>query len=71
MVFLPSQLSEGDLGRVLGATSHGVAVTGSSALGKVGHPIWSTDISESNGTWFFLVALPDVAIVGGKYLLDS
>ncbi|KAL8099678.1 alpha-crystallin domain-containing protein 22.3 [Apium graveolens] len=61
MVFLPSQSNEGHLERVLGATSHGVAVTGSAALGKVGHPIGSIDISESNDTYLFRVALPGVA----------
>ncbi|XP_017258416.1 alpha-crystallin domain-containing protein 22.3 [Daucus carota subsp. sativus] len=61
MVFLPSHSNEEDLERVLGATSHGVAVTGSAALGKVGHPIGSIDISESNDTYLFRVALPGVA----------
>lgn len=70
MVFLPSQSNEGHLERVLAATSHGVAVTGSAALGKVGHPIGSIDISESNDTYLFRVALPGVARDSSKYLLN-
>lgn len=70
MVFLPSQSNEGDLERVLGGSAHGVAVTGSAALGKVGQPIGSIDISESNDTYLFRVALPGVARDSSKYLLD-
>lgn len=61
MVFLPSHSSEEELERVVAATSHGVAVTGSAALGRVGRPIGSIDISESKDTYLFRVALPGVA----------
>lgn len=61
MIFLPSHSSEEELERAVAATSHGVAVTGSAALGKVGRPIGSIDISESKDTYLFRVALPGVA----------
>lgn len=61
MVFLPSHSSEEELERVVAATNHGVAVTGSAALGRVGRPIGSIDISESKDTYLFRVALPGVA----------
>lgn len=70
MVILPAQSNVEELERVLGATSLGVAVTGSAALGKVGHTIGAIDISESNDTYLFRVALPGVARDSSKYLLD-
>ncbi|KAI3725511.1 hypothetical protein L1987_65301 [Smallanthus sonchifolius] len=60
MVFLPQQTTEKELNDMLSVTKNGVAVSGSAASGQFGPLIGSFDISESDDSFLFRVALPGV-----------
>lgn len=67
MVFLPSHSTEDDWDKVLIASRHGVGVTGSAALGKVGPVLGSIDIGESKESYLFRVSLPGVVRDRSKF----
>ncbi|KNA22578.1 hypothetical protein SOVF_032790 [Spinacia oleracea] len=60
IVILPSQPSREELRRIVEIARNAYAVTGSAAKGEVGSVIGLMDISESEDSYLFRVALPGV-----------
>ncbi|XP_021742421.1 increased DNA methylation 2-like [Chenopodium quinoa] len=60
IVILPSQPSREELRRIVEIARNSYAVTGSAAKGQVGSVIGLMDISESEDSYLFRVALPGV-----------
>lgn len=60
MVFLPSHSTEEEWDKVIAATTNGVGVSGSAALGNVGPAVGAIDIGESKDSYLFRVSLPGV-----------
>ncbi|XP_044500881.1 alpha-crystallin domain-containing protein 22.3 isoform X2 [Mangifera indica] len=61
IVFLPSHSTQEEWDNITLATTNGVALTGSAALGKVGPILGLVDIGESSDSYLFRVSLPGVA----------
>jgi hypothetical protein len=71
MVFLPPHSTEDDWDKVLIASRHGVGVTGSAALGKVGPALGAIDIGESTESYLFRVSLPGVVREKDLFTCDA
>ncbi|KAK2975313.1 hypothetical protein RJ640_025032, partial [Escallonia rubra] len=70
MVFLPSHSTEEEWNKVVAATKHGIAITGSAALGMLGPALGLVDIAESADAYLFRVSLPGVARDEKEFVCD-
>ncbi|KAI3797313.1 hypothetical protein L1987_32569 [Smallanthus sonchifolius] len=61
MIYLPEQPTEKEMNDIMSASTHGVLVTGSAASGIIGPLMGSFDLSESDDSLLFRVALPGVS----------
>ncbi|KAL5788613.1 hypothetical protein ACOSP7_005562 [Xanthoceras sorbifolium] len=61
ILFLPHHSTQEEWNNILAATTTGVALTGSAAVGQVGPIIGLVDIGESEDSYLFRVSLPGVA----------
>uniref|UniRef100_A0A1J3JF22 SHSP domain-containing protein n=1 Tax=Noccaea caerulescens TaxID=107243 RepID=A0A1J3JF22_NOCCA len=60
MIFLPAETSQ-EFNDLVARTKTGVVLTGSAALGQIGHTVGLIDVAQSDDSYYFRVSLPGVS----------